>query len=159
MSEALTAAGLEATIRRYFDGCNRANVEMMMSTMAPDATHYFPSGAPQGPFRSAREIANGWVAAVDRLGSLWTIDSILVDAARREAVIEWTHWKTKLGVFLRGDEWYRFDETGRIVEIRAYYACPPDADSGSNNELGGFDYEGRGYPLTPPARPADGGAR
>lgn len=149
----LTAKLLEDTIRRYFDGCNRADVEMMTETMAADAVHYFPVGAPQGPFRSAREIAEGWVLAVERLGSLWTIESVLVDVTRHEAVIEWTHWKTKLGVYLRGDEWYRFNDEGKITEIRAYYACPPPADGLRNHELGGFDYLGRQYPLLPPVRP------
>jgi hypothetical protein len=149
----LTAASLEATIRRYYDGCNLADVDIMLETMTPDAVHYFPAGAPQGPFRSALEIAQGWVAAVERLGSIWAIESVIVDAAKREAVVEWTHWKTKLGVYLRGDEWYCFDEQGRISEIRAYYASPPAAGSTQSYELGGFDYAGRKFSLTPPGRP------
>jgi len=152
----ITATSLEATIRRYYDGCNLADIEMMTGTMAPDAVHYFPAGAPQGPFRSARAIAEGWVAAVERLGSLWTIETLIVDAAKRQAVLEWTHWKTKLGVYLRGDEWFRLDEQGRITEIRAYYACPPNAGTIESNELGGFDYAGRHYALAPPARPIHG---
>jgi hypothetical protein len=152
-----TAATLEATIRRYFDGCNKADVDQMMSTMDSDAVHYFPAGAPQGPFRGARAIADGWVAAVNRLGSRWTIENVLVDPVKREAVIEWTHWKTEAGVHLRGDEWYRFDEAGLITEIRAYYACPPDRATAGDNDLGGFDYAGRGYALVPP--PAAGGQR
>jgi 2-keto-4-pentenoate hydratase len=148
--EPLSAASLEATIRRYFDGCNQANRDLMMSTMAPDAVHYFPAGAPQGPFLSARQIADGWVDAVARLGSQWTIESVLVDPVRREAVIEWTHWKTKLGTHLRGNEWYRFDAAGRIAEIRAYYACPPAPGGAQDSDLGGFDYARRGYTLTPP---------
>ena len=43
-------------------------------------------------------------------------------------------------------EFYRFDAAGKIVEIRAYYACPP-ADPGRPYELGEFDYAGRGYPV------------
>ena len=35
---------------------------------------------------------------------------------------------------------------GKIMEIRAYYACPPGGP-GRPYELGGFDYAGRGYPL------------
>jgi ketosteroid isomerase-like protein len=153
MSARVTSSSLEATIRRYFDGCNRADIDMMTATMAPNAVHYFPAGAPQGPFRSAREIAEGWVNAVARLGSRWTIESVLVDAERREAVIEWTHWKTKAGIYLRGDEWYRFNALGLITEIRAYYACPPTPGSAANSELGGFDYAGRGYALVAPSPP------
>jgi hypothetical protein len=140
-------ASAEATIRRYFDGCNEADADKMRSCFVPEAVHYFPKGAPQGTFVGATAIAEGWQDAVARLGSSWTIDHMLVDEARREAVIEWTHFKPKAGGYLRGDEWYRFDDQGLITEIRAYYACPP---SQPEHELGGFDYEGRGYSLVAP---------
>lgn len=72
---------------------------------------------------------------------------ILVSHDSHEAVIEWTHWKAKLGAALRGDEWYVFDETsGLIKEIRAYYASPADKDV-MINELVDFAYEARGYHL------------
>ena len=57
---------------------------------------------------------------------------------------------------LRSDEWYEFDpETGLIEEIRAYYAAPqsPNLD---RHELGGFDYEDRGYPTESPFDRTDG---
>lgn len=146
-----SAAGLEATIREYFDGCNEANIEKMMACWAPDGVHYFPAGAPQGPFIGARAIAEGWVAAVQKLGSVWTIDRVLVDAGRLEAVIEWTHFKPNQGTYLRGDEWYIFTEEGLIREIRAYYACPPGTGEPRSHELGGFAYPERGYPMSPPA--------
>jgi hypothetical protein len=146
-----TTAGLEATIREYFDACNEANAERIASYFEPDGVHYFPAGAPQGPFIGARAIAAGWVAAVERLGSIWTVDHVIIDAARLEAVIEWTHFKPKQGVYLRGDEWYIFSERGLIREIRAYYACPPNPAEPRNHEFGGFDYAGRGYPLNAPA--------
>jgi hypothetical protein len=147
-----TAAQLEATIRKYFDGCNEADIAKMTSCMEPDAAHYFPAGAPQGPFLGANAIAEGWARAVATLGSIWTIDRVLVDAAKLEAVIEWTHFKPKLGTYLRGDEWYLFSSAGKIREIRAYYACPPPpAQTPRNHELGGVDYRGRGYPFTPPS--------
>ncbi len=51
---------------------------------------------------------------------------------------------------LRGTEWLVFDDdTGLIKEIRAYYASPQDPGL-KDLELGGFDYEGRGYTLAPP---------
>jgi len=146
-----SAAGLEATIREYFDGCNEANIEKMMGCWATDGVHYFPAGAPQGPFIGARTIAEGWVAAVQKLGSIWTIDRVIVDAPRLEAVIEWTHFKPKQGVYLRGDEWYVFTDDGLIKEIRAYYACPPGGGEPRSHELGGFAYEELGYPMSPPA--------
>lgn len=145
-----TAAGLEATIREYFDGCNEASIEKMTGTMEPEAVHYFPDGAPQGTFFGAIAIAEGWVNAVENLGSIWTIDRVLVDAGKLEAVIEWTHFKPKAGVYLRGDEWYIFSDKGLIREIRAYYACPTSTDPVRSHMLGDFEYEKRGYPMEPP---------
>jgi ketosteroid isomerase-like protein len=145
------ATDLERTIRTYFEGCNEANIAKMTSCMEPDAVHYFPAGAPQGTFVSAQAIAAGWVRAVATLGSIWTIDRMIVDAARLEAVIEWTHFKPRQGIHLRGDEWYLFSAAGRIREIRAYYACPAATNPVRTHEIGDFDYAGRGYPLAPPA--------
>jgi hypothetical protein len=145
-----TAAGLEATIRTYFDGCNEADAEKITSCMEPDAVHYFPAGAPQGTFVGAPAIAQGWQKAVATLGSIWTIDRVIVDARKLEAVIEWTHFKPRQGIYLRGDEWYIFSSAGLIREIRAYYACPAAVPS-RTHELGDVPYAQRGYPLTPPA--------
>lgn len=122
---------------------------MMLSTLAPEAVHYFPDGAPQGPFVGAEAIVAGWIDAVGRLDSRWTIDRLVIDEQRDEAAVEWTHFKPRQGTLLRGAEWIRFDTTGRIAEIRAYYACPPDSQLRTHG-LGGFDYRGQGYPLTAP---------
>jgi ketosteroid isomerase-like protein len=141
---------MEALIRRYFAACNAADRDGLLACFTPGAVHYFPPGLPEVPWRGAARIAQGWIDCVERLGSRWTIENILCSASRPEAVIEWTHWKTKSGTALRGDEWYVFDEaSGRIAEIRAYYAAPPDRGA-AVGELGGFDYRGRGYALTPP---------
>ncbi|MDE1169525.1 MAG: nuclear transport factor 2 family protein [Pseudomonas sp.] len=138
-----------ALIRRYFAACNAADHTALLSCFTPDAVHYFPAGLPDIPWRSARTIADKWVWCVEHLGSQWTIEKILVSHDSHEAVIEWTHWKGKLGTALRGDEWYVFDQhSGLIKEIRAYYASP--ADQGVPiNELLGFDYSRRGYHLAP----------
>lgn len=90
---------------------------------------------------------------VSQLGSKWTIEKVLAAADGREAVIEWTHWKTAVGEVLRGDEWYVFTpDVTRIVEIRAYYASPVNRAE-PVNALHGFDYAGRGYHLAPPSVP------
>ena len=95
-------------------------------------------------------MADGWVRCEETLGSKWTIEKVLVGADGLEAVIEWTHWKTGLGEALRGDEGYIFNEDiSKIREIRAYYASPVDK-SQPINKLHDFDYEGRGYHMTPP---------
>lgn len=146
-----SSSGLEATIREYFDGCNEADMDKIMGCMEDDAVHYFPDGAPQGTFVGARALAQGWLTAVKNLGSVWTIDRIIVDSEKLEAVIEWTHFKPKAGVYLRGDEWYVFSDRGLIKEIRAYYACPTSTDPVRNHMLGDFDYESLGYPMSPPS--------
>jgi ketosteroid isomerase-like protein len=141
---------IDQLVRRYFDGCNEADADKIRTCFAEDAVHYFPGGAPQGTFVGAWAIAEGWGKAVATLGSIWTVDHLIVDEHRREAVMEWTHFKPKAGGYLRGDEWYRFDRDLLITEIRAYYACPPVPGT-PIHELGGFDYAGRAYPMTPPA--------
>ncbi|WIY52587.1 nuclear transport factor 2 family protein [Devosia sp. YIM 151766] len=149
MTEAANKA--EALIRRYFAACNAADHDELVSCFTPDAVHYFPPGLPGAPWRGAKAIADGWVWCVKTLGSRWTIEKVLAGADGREAVIEWTHWKTAPGEILRGDEWYIFDEQiERIVEIRAYYASPVDKSQPLNG-LHDFDYAGRGFAMAPPS--------
>jgi len=144
------AEAYEATIRRYFDGCNEADVEKMAVCFTPDAVHYFPPAAYGGAWRGARLIAERWADFVATKGSAWTIDRLVVAPDSHQAVIEWTHFKTFEGTVLRGDEWYVFDEaTGLISEIRAYYASPLDP-ARPLSELADYDYAGRGYALTSP---------
>jgi len=143
-------ARMEALIRRYFDACNAADVDGIAACFVPDAVHYFPPGMYDGPFRGADTIAERWRAAVENFGSYWTIDRLVCDPATHQAVIEWTHFKTKQGTILRGDEWYLFDpDSGLIGEIRAYYASPQDK-SLDRLELGGYDYTAAGYATAPP---------
>ena len=92
-----------ALIRRYFDACNEADYDKLVSCFTPDAVHYFPAGLPDIPWRTADVIARKWQWCVENLGSQWTIERILVSHDSHEAVIEWTHWKAKLGKALRGD--------------------------------------------------------
>ncbi len=142
---------MDELIRRYFDGCNEADIDKMVACFTPDAVHYFPPGMYEGPFRGARKIAEKWRAAVQNLGSYWSIDKLLIEPVSGQAVMEWTHFKTRKNTILRGIEWYEFDQaTGLISEIRAYYASP-QADGLDRLELGGFDYVGRNYPAAPPA--------
>ncbi|WMT91891.1 nuclear transport factor 2 family protein [Pelagibacterium sp. H642] len=151
MTEAAQKA--EALIRRYFAACNAGDHAGLVSCFTPDAVHYFPPGLPDAPWRGAHAIADGWVWCVRTLGSRWTIEKVLAGPDGKEAVIEWTHWKTAIGEALRGDEWYIFDDNiERIAEIRAYYASPVDK-SQPVNKLHGFDYAGRGFAMKPPSQP------
>ena len=149
------AAAMEAVMREYYDGCNEADREKIMGCFTPDAVHYFPPGMYRGPFRGAGTIAERWRQAVEKFGSYWTIDALLIDADKAEAVIEWTHFKTYQGTVLRGAEWVVFDrDTGLMQEIRAYYASPQAADL-ERLELGGFGYEQRGYEMESPRGRSD----
>jgi ketosteroid isomerase-like protein len=142
-----TAAEYEALMRRYFDACNAADYDALVACFTPDAVHYFPPGLQAIPWRSADTIARGWQHCVATLGSQWTVDRIIVSQDSPEAAMEWTHWKTASRTALRGVEWYVFDaESLRISEIRAYYAAPADRNA-TINELVGFAYADRGYPL------------
>ncbi|WP_417447287.1 nuclear transport factor 2 family protein [Kangiella sp.] len=142
----------KAIIEKYFEGCNEANHDKMTSCFTPDAVHYFPAGLPDVPWRGADTIATKWIWCVETLGSQWTIENMVVSEDGKQAVIEWTHWKTSIGEALRGDEWYCFDEeTGLITEIRAYYASPVDKAE-PINKLVEFDYVGRGYNMQPKSK-------
>jgi len=142
---AAKAERMERAIRDYFDACNTGDAAAVASYFAPDAVHYFPPDMYEGPFRGGETIGAKWAWAVQTLGSRWTVDEIICDPATDRAVIEWTHEKTRTGVVLRGDEWYRFDpDSGLITEIRAYYASP-QATGLDRLELGGFPYTERGY--------------
>jgi hypothetical protein len=147
MTAPLTKEGMEAHIRAYFEACNSGDPQRIAAYFEADGVHYFPPGMYGGPFRGALEIGQRWQAAVQNFGSVWTVDQFIGDPESRRAVIEWTHFKRKQNTMLRGDEWYVFSERGLIHEIRAYYASPQDRGL-SALELGGFDYAGRGYPLS-----------
>ncbi len=150
MASELSAQHMRATIERYYAGCNAADTGEMTACFTPDAVHYFPPGTPSAPWHGAENIAGKWVRCVDILGSRWTLDRVLCQPETDEAVVEWTHWRTKDGSYLRGDEWYVFDrDLGLISEIRAYFAAAWDPAM-EQSEIPGFDYAGRGYPLTPP---------
>jgi ketosteroid isomerase-like protein len=147
MSLEITPAYMEAAIRRYFDACNAADYQALLDCFTEDAVHYFPPGLPEIPWRGNDTIAKKWIWCVENLGSQWTIEKILCSSTAPEAVIEWTHWKRNAGTALRGDEWYVFDpETGKIREIRAYYASAANPNV-PINELVEFEYAARGYHL------------
>ena len=148
----MTNVQMEMVIRKYYEGCNQANVKKMEQCFTPDAVHYFPPGMYDGPFIGAAKIAERWKASVENFGSYWTIDALLIDERKLEAAIEWTHFKTNQNKVLRGAEWVVFDSASALIkEIRAYYASPQAVDLDCL-ELGGFDYAERGYLLVSPRK-------
>src|SRR5262245_22292498 len=122
----MPAADYERTIRAYFDAYTAGDAAAIASFFAPDAVHYFPDGdtfpdgSQQHAFRGAEAIGHGFGDRFGgEFGTVWTVDHVLVDAERREAVIEWSNFKPSVaaGARLRGAELYRFDADGKIVEI------------------------------------------
>lgn len=146
-----TATEIEDRVRAYMDACTAGDADAVASHLTVDAVHYFPPDMYDGPWRGGALIGARWAEAVAERGSAWTVDAIVVDVERQQAVCEWTHFKTRAGVVLRGAEWYEFDDDGLISEIRAYYASPQDKTL-DRLELGGLAYADRGYPMAPPAR-------
>lgn len=142
----VTAQHLESLVRAYFDACNAGDGKTIAACLAPGAVHYFPANERYGPWRGARAIAEGWAATYKQSKARWTIDALMVDCAKAEAVVEWTQFRAKSGKRLRGVDWYVFDPvSGLIAEVRAYYAADEHRGQAAH-ELGGFDYAKRGYP-------------
>lgn len=133
------------TIRKYYDGCNRGDIDQMMSTFTPDVVHYFLNTS---WLRGAAELANYWTKFQnkDRV-TVWTVDHGIAEGD--EAVIEWTMKSTfrdgRAPRIERGAEWYVF-RNGKIAEIRAYYHQFEDHHI---SELESFPYAQRGYPMLP----------
>ena len=130
------------TILQYYEGCNTADMDLMMSTFTDDVVHYFVD---HSAVRGARALANYWAKVGPITKANWVLDHCLVQEP--EAVIEWSmRWipsQTGVAEMLRGSEWYVF-EAGLIKEIRSYHANYYLAAK-ENHELHGFDYAGRGY--------------
>lgn len=137
---------LERTVRKYFEGCNHASREELYKVLADNVVHYFPPGV-GGPYKGKEAVASLWIGFVREKGSRWTIDRLVSDG--NEVVVEWSHFKTKVGEVIRGAEWYEFNSEGKIVEIRAYYASPRDSGRKAN-ELQGFPYAEKGFAAGPP---------
>ena len=128
-------------VRKYFEGCQTGDLDMLMSTLTPDVVHYFlPSRFP--PIEGAEALAKYWRTYKLALNPLWSIDHVV--ACGDEVVSEWsciwTPRKTDRRLMLRGSEWYVM-RGGKIAEIRAYFMSADDA----NCELAGFPYGERGY--------------
>jgi hypothetical protein len=134
------------SVETYFEACNRASRELFAQVLTERCVHYFPPGT-GGPYLGREAIADLWIGFVREKDSRWTIDRLVCDG--RNIAVEWTHWKPAVGEHIRGSEWYEFDEHGKIDAIWAHYASSRDAGRPAN-ELEGFTYRGRGYPLTPP---------
>ncbi|MGQ0572621.1 MAG: nuclear transport factor 2 family protein [Pseudonocardia sp.] len=139
------------TITRYYDGCSRGDVDLMLTTLHPDVVHYFLAPNPgSAPVTGAVHLARYWRKVQRMIDASWVVDHCLAGAD--EAVIEWTMSWTVDGerVATRGAEWFRFTN-GLIVEIRSYYH-----QQQSTTQLDGFPYAARGYSTLAAQLPARG---
>jgi methyltransferase len=141
------AARMEETIRTYIQACNDADATAIAACFGLDAVHYFPAGDPRRTkWLGAATIGGNFAKIVEQHGVCWTVDQLVIDVGRSAAVLEWTRFNRERDRLMRGVDWFVFDpQTLSILEIRPYTAAPMDSDL-SRQELGGFDYAGRGYP-------------
>ncbi|MDH5737619.1 MAG: nuclear transport factor 2 family protein [Gammaproteobacteria bacterium] len=129
-------------IKRYYEGCNQGDVDLMLSTFTADVVHYFVD---HSAVRGDRALANYWAKVGPKTRANWQMDHIIIQEP--EAVIEWSMaWvplATNKPELLRGTEWYVF-EGDRIAEIRSYHNNFWLHDP-ANRQLQDFDYDARGY--------------
>ena len=137
---------MEQLTRDYIRACNAADAPEIAAFFMPDGTHYFPQHA---KWTGASTIGANFAKVVSERGITWTVDSVVVDTARHEAVMEWTQFTMSAKQIVRGVDWLTFDpSTLRIREARCFYATNWPAEA--RNEQHDFDYAGRGYPTTFP---------
>jgi ketosteroid isomerase-like protein len=128
-------------VRRYFDGCNSGDLDVLLSTLTHDVIHYFLD--PKfPPISGAEHLAKYWRKYKTTLDPVWSIDRIVAqdDEVVSEWSCIWTSRQTQRRLLTRGSEWYVMRDA-RIAEVRAYFI----ADDSTNTELIGFPYGERRY--------------
>jgi methyltransferase len=150
MTQGSIAQRIESVINEYIHACNRADADAIAACFTPDAVHYFPTGySPK--WSGASTIGANFSKVVHESARCWTVDQVLVDAERHAGVLEWTSFAGPSDNIMRGVDWFVFDpRTLRIQEVRPYTAAPLQPDM-VRQELGHFDYTGRGYPISRPS--------
>jgi ketosteroid isomerase-like protein len=129
------------TVFKYYDACNSGDLDILISTFAPDVIHYFLPEIHK-PIRGAEHLARYWRKFQHIYKPIWRIDHTL--AMDEEVVIEWSCAYVPRGnehrMMFRGSEWFEM-RSGLIAEVRAYYQYDETRDC----ELTGFPYRERGY--------------
>jgi hypothetical protein len=132
-------------IRTYVKALNDADDEAIAACFCQDAVHYF-ANIPK--ISGAAKLGSYFADSVRLDGISWTVDQMVIDVDRNEAVLEWTRFDPKGRRYRRGMDWFVFEpQTFQFREVRCYSATGhPDLE---RQELQGFDYRGRGYPMQP----------
>jgi SnoaL-like domain len=140
-----TARRIENAIRTYVKALNDADDDGIAACFCQDAVHYFAS-IPK--VTGAATLGAYFADSVRKSGISWTVDQMVIDVDRYEAVLEWTRFDPTGPRHTRGMDWFVFEPlTLQFREVRCYGGKgSPDP---VHQELQGFDYPGRGYPMQP----------
>lgn len=146
MTEPSVAARMELAVRTYIQACNDFDASAIAACLHPEAVQYFPDI----PKWVGSSLIGNKLATLAREQNLcWTVDQLAVDADRLAVALEFTAFDGA-GRIYRGVEWYDFESGSLLIrDIRPYYAAM--RRDAVRQELEGFDYAGRGYPVTRPA--------
>ncbi|WP_349358125.1 nuclear transport factor 2 family protein [Stappia sp.] len=137
-SEDPARAALVQAVEAYFRACNSGEKSAFFSLFEDNACHYLPKGM-FGPFTDVESLYVQWRRDAEDNGAYWVLDTVFADPQAGTAVAEWTAVKPAQKIWFRGVDVFRFAATGKIREVRVYYAAPRDPAIGPN-ELGGYDY-------------------
>jgi hypothetical protein len=139
-----TAQRIEQVIRAYVTALNDGDADGIAACFCKDAIHYFPAAA---KISGATALGMHYANLVRGREICWTVDQMLVDVDRCEAALEWTKFDHNGPRYLRGVDWFVFEqETFQIREVRCYLAAASNPDLG-RQELQDFNYPKRGYPI------------
>ncbi|MEO6496575.1 MAG: nuclear transport factor 2 family protein [Solirubrobacteraceae bacterium] len=123
-------------VRAYYNDLSSGDAAAVAQHFTEDAIHYYTRRAPH---LGAAQIAENAAAAVEHLGAVWVLETLVADD--EQAAIEWSmafnHPTKGRRMLDRGAELFRFRD-GLICEIRAYY-------NERGGDLVGFDHAGRGH--------------
>ena len=138
----------ESVVRRYFDGCDLGDAEMIRQTLHDDVVHFWLDERRE-PIRGADHLARFWAKMKTSVGAHWSIDHLVSssDEVVLEWTVYWTHPTSGRRLVNRGTDWYVM-RAERIAEVRAYFHFPIDpAEIDRDSELRAFPYGERGYLL------------
>lgn len=144
-NDATTARRIEDAVRNYVKALNSADDDGIAACFCEDAVHYF-ANIPK--VAGAANLAAFFADMVRKRGISWTVDQMVIDVDRYEAVLEWTMFDPPGPRHTRGMDWFVFETLAlQFREVRCYGGKgSPDP---AHQELQGFDCPGRGYPMQP----------
>lgn len=121
-----TLVAQAATSQKFFDRLNAGDMEGWLQTMAANVVTHEPVGTPPNV---GHDGVMAWAARNQQMGFkavIVTVDSIF--PAKSETIIRWTTRFTLPDgseVSIDGVDQHRFDDQGRIVEVRGYFDPTP----------------------------------